>query len=65
MTLEVFDLLGHRVARLLDRAWLPAGYHALLWDGAGRSGAPVPAGIYFCRLAAGHDALARRVVRLN
>ena len=67
VTLEVFDVLGHRVASLLDRAWRPAGYHALLWDGSGRGGAPAPAGIYFCRLSivSADEALTRRIVRLH
>ena len=65
VTLEVFDVLGHRVVSLLDRAWLPEGYHALLWDGSGRNNEPAPNEVYFSRLVSGEGVLMRRVVRLR
>jgi hypothetical protein len=45
--LEVFDLLGRRVALLLD-AERPAGWHEVRFDAEG-----LPGGVYVYRLAAG------------
>ena len=43
VTVEIFDLQGRRVARLLERALLP-GPHAVSWRAAG------PSGLYFARV---------------
>ena len=53
VTLKIFDVAGHEVAALLDRAELPAGRHQRLWDGRDAQGRVVVSGIYFCRLTAG------------
>lgn len=59
--LEVFDLLGARVRRLLDDE-LPAGHHRVAWDGRDEHGAHVRAGTYFVRLASeGRSATSRFV----
>lgn len=47
--MEVYDVLGRRVATLVDAVQVPGTYRAR-WDGQGRSGEPLPAGLYFCRL---------------
>ncbi len=47
--LEVFDLLGRRVATLAQGEY-PAGSHTVEWDLRGGGGAPVRAGIYVYRL---------------
>jgi len=60
-TVDILDLAGRRVARVLDQD-LPAGAHAAVWDGHDASRAPAPAGVYFARLAfAGRSSL-RRIV---
>jgi hypothetical protein len=48
-TLAVHDLRGRRVATLMD-AELPAGEHAVVWDGRDARGRAVAAGPYFARL---------------
>ncbi len=50
--LEVFDILGRKVATLLD-ASLTAGNHLIEWDGKSSEGVPVSSGVYFARLATG------------
>jgi hypothetical protein len=52
VSLEVFDLLGRRVATLA-RGQYPAGRHTAVWNLRESSGASVPPGIYVYRLEAG------------
>jgi len=47
--LAVFDAKGREAAVLVDRM-LPAGVHAVSWNGDDPSGRSLPSGIYFCRL---------------
>jgi hypothetical protein len=47
--LAAYDVAGREVASLLDGA-LGAGEHLVTWDGAGRSGARLAAGVYLMRL---------------
>lgn len=49
VTLEIFDVSGRRVARLID-ADLPAGTHGARWDGRDSYGHPCSAGVYLARL---------------
>jgi len=49
--LELFDLQGRRVRRLLD-AGLPAGEREFVWDGEDERGRRCAAGLYFARLTA-------------
>ena len=63
VALEVFDLLGRRVAMLAEGAW-PAGRHAVAWDGRARSGALAAPGVYTVRLRAGSFHTRRQVVRM-
>src|SRR2546426_1404504 len=65
VTLEVYDVLGQRVAAPLQRASLAPGYHTLVWDGRTAAGRPVPSGVYLMRLAAGEDALTRRLILIR
>lgn len=46
---EVYDVIGRRVALLLDEL-TPAGHHVVRWNGAN-----VPAGQYFCRVTTGGE----------
>ena len=59
VTLDVFDLAGRQVARLLDGE-RPAGEHAVEWD-AGAA----PAGVYYVRLATAGRTVATRCVKLR
>ena len=47
--LSVYDAAGRLVADLV-RGIRPAGQHTHSWDGRGRAGRPVAAGLYFVRL---------------
>jgi hypothetical protein len=49
LEVEVFDLAGHRVRRLLS-APLSAGTYVQEWDGRDDQGSLVPPGTYLCRV---------------
>jgi hypothetical protein len=59
--LAVFDPQGRRVRMLADSA-LPAGEHALRWDGRDEAGERAAPGLYFVRLDCGSTPLVRRFV---
>jgi hypothetical protein len=54
--IEVFDLLGKRMATLVN-AGESEGRHELLWDAT-----KVPAGTYFCRLTAGDSGVTSKII---
>jgi hypothetical protein len=62
--LDIFDTQGRLVRRLVRGAF-PAGAHVATWDGADDSGAPVPPGIYSCRLVTPESRFQKRLVRVN
>ena len=59
--LEVFDVRGRLVARLLDGSE-PAGARRVSWDGRTAGGDQVGAGVYFVRLTAEGVVSGRRIV---
>jgi endonuclease I len=61
VALRVYDVTGRAVRTLADGEFA-AGSHALDWDGRGEGGAPLQAGLYFCRLEAGAAQATRRMV---
>jgi hypothetical protein len=61
---HVLDPAG-RIVRTLEHGWLPAGSHALAWNGANDRGDPVAPGVYLVRVEAGDEVMTRRVVRLR
>lgn len=59
--LSFFDIQGRRVAALP----VAAGMRSVAWDGRGRDGRPLPAGVYFVRAEGGAASGAARVVKLR
>ncbi|MCD4830024.1 MAG: T9SS type A sorting domain-containing protein [Candidatus Cloacimonetes bacterium] len=51
VTIDIFNVLGQRVARLVDTR-LEAGPHTVVWHGIDSHGDSVGSGIYFCRMEA-------------
>ena len=60
----VFDVTGRQVKRLLSTD-LPAGQHAVVWDGTDDAGHVVRPGVYFYRLSAPGVNAALRMVRVE
>lgn len=64
VTLRIYGTDGRLVRTLVSRA-MPPGSHEAVWNGRDRSGRPVAAGVYFCRLDAGGYSETRRMVLVN
>ena len=61
VTLALFAANGARLRTIVDGT-LPAGRHALAWDGRDERGARLPAGVYWARLQAGERSIERPFV---
>jgi hypothetical protein len=59
VSIDVFDVLGRKVATLLSEVRRP-GVYTVTWDAAG-----LPNAVYFCRMHAGEFIAVRKVVLLN
>jgi hypothetical protein len=64
VTLEVFNMLGQRVAVLVDE-YLEAGSHTVEWDSRDEYGDHVASGIYLYRLNAGDVGFTRKMMLLK
>ncbi len=64
LKVEIYDLLGKRVATLVERTQTPGEYTAQ-WNGKDAAGRFVPSGIYFYRLVAGVKTMAVRKMILT
>ncbi len=61
VALTIFDLAG-RAVRSLARQTLPAGDHAVAWDGTDGAGTRLPSGMYLYRLEADGRQLTRKMM---
>jgi hypothetical protein len=61
--LEVFDLMGRKVATLRD-AWMPPGRHSLEWNSRDAKGSTLQPGAYLYRMTAGSFRAERKLVVL-
>ena len=62
--LEVFNMLGQRLIRLVDGE-RSAGAHTARWDGTDATGRAVGAGVYIYRLSSGGMRVSRRMVLID
>ena len=62
--LEVFNLLGQRIATLIDGA-RPAGFHTATWHATDRAGRAVGAGVYIYRMTVGVESQMGRMVLID
>lgn len=61
VSVQVFDVRGHRVRTLVDGS-LAAGEHTAAWDGTTEGGSRAPAGVYFVTLKTTRAMHTQRVV---
>ena len=62
--LEVFNLLGQRIATLVDEV-RPAGFHTATWHAVDGSGRAVAAGVYIYRMTVGEQRQTGRMVLID
>ena len=62
--LEVFNLLGQRIAKLVDGA-RPAGFHTATWHAMDAAGRAVAAGVYIYRMTVGVERQTGRMVLID
>ncbi|UCF06077.1 MAG: T9SS type A sorting domain-containing protein [bacterium] len=65
VSLEIFDVSGRLVKRLLHSAELEPGLHTVSWDGRNYAGKAVSSGIYYYRLTAGKASISHKMVLLH
>lgn len=65
VSIDVYDLLGKRVARLIQDRTLDAGTHALQWQGTDTAGRPLANGIYLFAVQTGASRATQKVVLLR
>jgi hypothetical protein len=61
---EIYNVLGQRVATLIDK-FLPAGKYNLSWNGLNSRGGEVGSGIYFYRFRAGDWSATKKMILLK
>jgi hypothetical protein len=64
VSLEIFDVAGHKVATLLDRH-MEAGTHAVHWNGVTSDGERAASGVYFYKLATAEQETSKKMVLLK
>jgi len=64
VTLEVYNVLGQRVRKLVDD-YLPAGKHTVHFDARNEHGEDLASGIYFYRLQTDHTVATKKMILLK
>lgn len=64
VTLTVFDLLGRKVAELINET-KPAGIHIAEWDGLKNDGIPAGSGVYIYQLSSRNYLQSKRMIMLK
>jgi hypothetical protein len=64
VTLEIYDVSGKRVARLVDKEQAE-GLHAIDWNGVDDHDKTVTTGMYLCVLTAGKQAISKKILLLK
>ena len=64
VNIVIFNLLGERIATLVDRD-LQAGYYTTKWNGRADSGKPLASGLYFYKMVAGDFSKTQKMMFLK
>ena len=63
--LEIFDISGRMIRRLVAHEVMDGGIQERVWDGTDEDGVVVPTGVYVCRMRAGGHQESIRMVLLK
>ena len=64
VTLEIYDVSGKRIARLVAKEQSKGSY-SVEWKGRDEKGSPVTSGVYFYRLVTDKEAITKKMVMLR
>lgn len=64
VTFKIYDVIGSLVNTLVD-ADMPAGTHAVVWNGDNSSGAKVTSGTYFYQVISGSNIITKKMLLLK
>ncbi len=64
VNLSIYDVQGRHITTLVDET-LPGVKHEIRWDGRDSKGKAISSGVYFCRLAAGDNILAKKMILIK
>lgn len=59
---SIYDILGRRVANLMDKRITKEGIYSIIWDGKNDAGREVDSGIYFIRLRDNKHSIATKLL---
>lgn len=65
VTIEIYDVAGRLVTRLLDGEHREQGPHGEIWDGRDENGRDMVSGVYIYRLESGKITLSRKMLLLK
>jgi hypothetical protein len=65
VVLEVFDILGRRVATLINNENYPVGVHTVTWNATNQAGLKLSSGMYIYRLQAGSFVQTKRMMLIK
>jgi len=65
VTLDLYDVSGRLVRRLIENEEMEAGLREITWNGRNDAGRSVSSGVYYCRLTAGKATVTRRLVLMR
>jgi len=65
VSVGMYDLLGRKVATILEQRPLAAKVHRFTWHGKDDQGRVLPSGLYFCRVEAGGTVRVGKVVKVR
>ncbi len=65
VTLEIYDILGRKVASLINNEIQNAGQHSLIWNGRNVEGNKVASGVYIYRIKANNFIDSKKMILLK
>ncbi|UCF04573.1 MAG: T9SS type A sorting domain-containing protein [bacterium] len=65
VSMEIYDISGRLIIRLLDNITVTGGKHTVEWRGVDKYGRAVGSGVYLYRLIAGNEIITRKMVLLR